>query len=155
MGLVAFTKREKIVELVDKNPIVKWARAKSPWMLTFGLACCAIEMMTAGTSRFDATERFGMLPRASPRQADVMIVAGWVTKKMAPRIKRLYEQMPEPKWVIAMGECAISGGPWFDSYNIVMGVDKIIPVDVYVPGCPARPEALVDGIIKLRRKIME
>lgn len=154
MGLVAFTSREKIVEFVDKNPIVKWARAKSPWILTFGLACCAIEMMTAGTSRFDATERFGMLPRASPRQADVMVVAGWVTKKMAPRVKRLYEQMPEPKWVIAMGECAISGGPWYDSYNVVQGVDKIIPVDVYVPGCPARPEALLDGIVKLRRKIM-
>jgi NADH-quinone oxidoreductase subunit B len=153
MGEIAFVKSSKLRELVDKNPVVRWARAKSPWMFSFGLACCAIEMITAGTSRFDAMERFGMLARATPRQADVMIVAGWVSKKMAPRVKRLYDQMPEPKYVIAMGECAISGGPWYDSYHIVDGVDKIIPVDVYVPGCPPRPEALLDGIIKLRRMI--
>jgi NADH-quinone oxidoreductase subunit B len=154
MAVVAFLNREKFVkEFVDKNPIIRWSREKSPWMFTFGLACCAIEMATAGTCRFDGMERFGMLARATPRQSDVMIVAGWVTKKMAPRIKRLYEQMPEPKYVIAMGECAICGGPWYDSYYVVDGVDKIIPVDIYIPGCPPRPEALIDGVVKLRKKI--
>ena len=150
-----FKSDELLKELVHKNPLVRWSRAKSPWMYTFGLACCAIEMATAGTTRFDAMERFGVLARATPRQADLMIVAGWVTKKMAPRVKRVYEQMPQPKWVIAMGECAICGGPWYDSYKIVDGVDKIIPVDIYIPGCPPRPEALVDGVWKLRRLIRE
>jgi NADH-quinone oxidoreductase subunit B len=152
---VVMLKSDKIKEIIDENYIVKWIRSKSPWVFTFGLACCAIEFMATGTPRFDGVERFGMLARATPRQADVMIVSGWVTKKMAPRIKRLYEQMPEPKYVIAMGECAISGGPWYDSYTVIEGVDKIIPVDVYVPGCPPRPEALLDGIVKLRRLIRE
>jgi NADH-quinone oxidoreductase subunit B len=133
--------------------ILNWARAKSPFLLGFGLACCTIEMMAAGCSRYDAQERFGMFPRASPRQADVMIVAGTVTKKIASNVRRLYEQMPEPKYVIAMGECAICGGPFYDSYSVVDGVDKIIPVDVYIPGCPPRPEALIYGIVKLREKI--
>lgn len=154
MAVVAFLNREKFVrEFVDKNLVVRYSRSKSPWFFVFGLACCAIEMIAASMCRFDMMERFGMLPRGTPRQADVMIVAGWVTKKMAPRIKRLYEQMLEPKWVIAMGECAICGGPWYDSYNVVEGVDKIIPVDVYIPGCPPRPEALIDGVVKLRKKI--
>ncbi len=153
MAEIAFVNRQKILELVDKNPVVRWSRSKSPWMLNFGLACCAIEMMAWGYPRFDGVERFGMLPRASPRQADVMIVAGWVSKKMAPRVKRLYDQMSEPKWVIALGECATCGGPWYDAYNVLDGVDKIIPVDIYVPGCPPRPEALIDAIVKLRKKI--
>ncbi|AGK61771.1 NADH dehydrogenase subunit B [Archaeoglobus sulfaticallidus PM70-1] len=146
---------DSLKDIVDANKLVRWLRSKSPWVFTFGLACCAIELMAMGAPRFDGVERFGMLARATPRQADVMIVSGWVTNKMAPVVRRLYEQMPEPKYVIAMGECAISGGPWFDSYNVVDGVDRIIPVDVYVPGCPPRPEALLDGIVKLRRMIRE
>jgi len=149
-NIKTYKSEELVKEFIHKNPVVRWSRAKSPWMYTFGLACCAIEMAAAGTSRFDAMERMGVLARATPRQADLMVVAGWVTKKMAPRVRRAYEQMPEPKWVIAMGECAICGGPWYDSYNIVHGVDKIIPVDVYIPGCPPRPEALLEGIWRLR-----
>jgi NADH-quinone oxidoreductase subunit B len=143
-----------IMTRLDKL-MLRWARSRSMWPVTFGLACCAIEMMAAGASRFDTFERFGMLFRATPRQADLMIVAGTVTKKMAPNVKRLYEQMPEPKYVIAMGECAINGGPFYDSYAVLDGVDKIIPVDVYVPGCPPRPEALIYGITKLQEKIMK
>jgi NADH-quinone oxidoreductase subunit B len=143
-----------VITTTMEKLMLNWSRAKSLWPMTFGLACCAIEMMAAGASRFDTFERFGMLFRASPRQSDLMIVAGTVTKKMAPNVKRLYDQMPEPKYVIAMGECAISGGPYYDSYAVVDGVDKIIPVDVHIPGCPPRPEALIYGIRMLRKKIM-
>ncbi len=133
---------------------VNWARQSSIWPMTFGLACCAIEMMAAGASRFDL-DRFGAGAfRASPRQADLMIVAGTVTYKMASRVRRLYDQMPDPKFVIAMGACTVGGGPYFKyGYHVVKGVDLVVPVDVYVPGCPPRPEALLEGLMRIQDKI--
>ena len=130
---------------------VNWARKSALWPMGFGLACCAIEMMAAGASRFDL-DRFGVIFRASPRQSDLMIVAGTVTLKMAPVLRRLYDQMPEPKWVISMGVCASYGG-MFTNYALVQGVDTIVPVDIYVPGCPPRPEALMFGILTLHEKV--
>ncbi len=129
------------------------ARKSSLWPMTFGLACCAIEMMATYMSHFDL-DRFGVVTWASPRQSDVMIVSGTVTKKMAPAIKLLYDQMPQPKWVIAMGSCATNGGPYAQYSRVLQGVDLIVPVDIYTPGCPPRPEALLDAILKLQEKIM-
>ena len=132
--------------------LLDWGRTQSLWPMTFGLACCAIEMMGTAASRYDVA-RFGAeLFRASPRQSDLMIVAGRVAQKMAPVVKNLYDQMPSPKWVIAMGDCASCGGV-FNNYAVLQGVDKVIPVDVYVPGCPPRPEALIDAIMKLQKRI--
>lgn len=139
-----------ITTSLDK--LVNWSRSRSLWPMTFGLACCAIEMMATGAARFDL-DRFGIIFRASPRQADCIIIAGTVTKKMLPVILTVYEQMPEPKYVIAMGACACSGGI-FDTYSVVQGIDEYLPVDVYIPGCPPRPEGLLYGIIKLQEKIM-
>lgn len=134
--------------------VVGWAQKNALWPATFGLACCAIEMMATAASRYDL-DRFGAgVMRPSPRQTDLMIVAGTVTIKMAERIKRLYDQMPEPKYVLSMGSCATSGGPyWQHGYHVLKGVDLIIPVDVYVTGCPPRPEALIDGVLKIQEKI--
>ena len=140
------------VVAAKSNELFALARKSSLWTLSFGLACCAIEMMSAHMSHHDI-DRFGIVTWPSPRQSDVMIVAGTVVKKMADPIKRLYEQMPDPKWVIAMGACATNGGPYYRSYSVVMGVDHLIPVDVYVPGCPPRPEALMYGIMELQDKI--
>lgn len=139
-----------ITTSLDK--LVNWSRSRSLWPMTFGLACCAIEMMATGAARFDL-DRFGVIFRASPRQADCIVIAGTVTKKMMPVIKTVYDQMPEPKYVIAMGACACSGGI-FDTYSVVQGIDEYLPVDVYIPGCPPRPEGLLYGIIKLQEKIM-
>ena len=144
-----------IVQFATLDKLFEIGRANSLWPMTFGLACCAIEMMAAGAARFDLA-RFGAeVFRPSPRQADVMIVAGTITKKMAPAVKTLYDQMSEPKWVIAMGNCAISGGPFKckNNYSVVEGADQFLPVDVYIPGCPPRPEALIEGIIVLEEKI--
>jgi NADH-quinone oxidoreductase subunit B len=137
------------------DDLMNWARLSSLWPLSFGIACCAIEMMGSMASNYDL-DRFGVFPRPSPRQADVIIIAGTVTFKMAERIKRLYEQMPEPKYVISMGSCSNCGGPyWEHGYHVVKGVDRIIPVDIYVQGCPPRPEALIGGIIELQKLIEE
>ncbi|MGQ9815622.1 MAG: NADH-quinone oxidoreductase subunit B [Candidatus Roseilinea sp.] len=141
------------VFITTLDKLYNWGRKRSMWPMLFGLACCAIEMICTAASRHDLA-RFGWeLMRPSPRQADLMIVSGTVTKKMVPQIVRLYNQMPEPRYVIAMGACATSGGPFKEGYNVVSGIDKFLPVDVYIPGCPPRPEALLHGFTKLQEKI--
>lgn len=138
--------------LASLEELVAWARSSSLWPVTFGLACCAVEMMQTAGSRYDI-DRFGLFFRPSPRQSDVMIVAGTLTNKMAPVLRKVYDQMPDPKWVISMGSCANGGGYYHYSYSVVRGCDRIIPVDIYVPGCPPTAEALLYGILQLRNKI--
>jgi NADH-quinone oxidoreductase subunit B len=146
---------ERNIFLTTVDSVYNWGRARSMWPMMFGLACCAIEMIAVQAARFDMS-RFGMeIMRASPRQADLMIVSGTVTKKMVPNIVRLYNQMAEPKYVLAMGACASSGGPFKEGYNVVSGIDKFIPVDVYVPGCPPTPEALIYGALKVHEKVFK
>jgi NADH-quinone oxidoreductase subunit B len=151
MGLEGLNQSFLTTRLED---LVKWARRNSVWPATFGLACCAIEMMATGAAEYDLS-RWGMeIFRASPRQADLMIVAGRVSQKMGPVLRRIYDQMPEPKWVISMGVCASTGG-MFNNYGLIQGVDTIVPVDIYVPGCPPRPEMLMYGILRLHKKVQE
>ncbi|KAE8371485.1 hypothetical protein BDV26DRAFT_128664 [Aspergillus bertholletiae] len=138
--------------LTTTDQLINWARQGSLWPLTFALACCGIEMMHVSMPRYDQ-DRLGIIFRASPRQSDVMIVAGTVTNKMAPALRQLYDQMPEPKWVISMGSCANGGGYYYYSYSVVRGVDRVVPVDIYVPGCPPTPEALMYAIFQLQKKI--
>lgn len=151
MGLIDRKLPDNVIT-TSVDAVVNYCRKSSIWPVTFGLACCAIEMMATGAAKYDL-DRLGIIFRATPRQADLMIVAGTVTRKMAPVVRRVYLQMPEPKWVIAMGSCATSGGI-YDTYATVQGVDEVIPVDFYVPGCPPRPEALLDAIVALQKKIM-
>ncbi len=149
MGVVT----EKFGRVKPLSFLLHWSRKYSLWMFQFGLACCSVEMIAAAGPRY-VMMRFGIIPfPASPRQADLMVVAGTITDKMAPAIRRLYDQMPDPKYVISMGSCSNCGGPYWDSYSVTKGIDLIIPVDVYVPGCPPRPEALMEGIVMLQQKI--
>lgn len=144
---------KNVVAITTLDRIYNWGRRSSIWPMMFGLACCAIEMIAAQAARYDMA-RFGMeVMRPTPRQSDLMLVAGTVTKKMVPAIVRLYNQMPEPKYVVAMGACASGGGPFKEGYNVVSGIDKFLPVDVYIPGCPPTPQALIAGLIKLQEKI--
>lgn len=155
LNLLSDQKNSNSIILTTFNDFSNWARLSSLWPLLYGTSCCFIEFASLIGSRFDF-DRYGLVPRSSPRQADLIITAGTITMKMAPSLVRLYEQMPEPKYVIAMGACTITGGMFStDSYSTVRGIDKLIPVDIYLPGCPPRPEAIIDAIIKLRKKIAQ
>lgn len=149
---IAETVQSKGFVLAQADKLFDWARTGSMWPMTFGLACCAVEMIHSYMSRYDL-DRFGMIPRPSPRQSDVMIVAGTLCNKMAPALRKVYDQMPEPRWVVSMGSCANGGGYYHYSYSVVRGCDRIVPVDIYVPGCPPTAEALVYGLLQLQKKI--
>jgi NADH-quinone oxidoreductase subunit B len=149
---ISKTLEEKGFLLTSADALFDWARTGSLWPMTFGLACCAVEMIHSYMSRYDL-DRFGIIPRPSPRQSDVMIVAGTLTNKMAPALRKVYDQMPEPRWVVSMGSCANGGGYYHYSYSVVRGCDRIVPVDIYVPGCPPTAEALVYGLLQLQKKI--
>jgi NADH-quinone oxidoreductase subunit B len=151
---IATNAKPQSILTTSVDHLFSWSRRSSLWWLQFGLACCGIEMISAQMPRFDMGERFGMLYRASPRQADLMIVSGTVTRKMAPTVRTLYDQMGDPKWVVSMGSCANVGGP-FDTYAVVQGVDQIVPVDIYIPGCPPIPEALIQGVIELQNRVIK
>ena len=152
LGRVLDEFNDKGFVVANLDNLVNWARTGSLWPMTFGLACCAVEMMQASMPRYDM-ERFGAAPRASPRQSDVMIVAGTLTNKMAPALRKVYDQMPEPRYVISMGSCANGGGYYHYSYAVVRGCDRIVPVDIYIPGCPPTAEALIYGLLQLQKKI--
>ena len=152
LKLVANELNDKGFVIAQMDKLVNWARSGSMWPMTFGLACCAVEMMHTAASRYDL-DRFGVVFRPSPRQSDVMIVAGTLTNKMAPALRKVYDQMAEPRWVISMGSCANGGGYYHYSYSVVRGCDRIVPVDIYVPGCPPTAEALLYGILQLQKKI--
>ena len=150
MGIEGILEKGFVTTTADT--VINWAKCGSMWPMTFGLACCAIEMMQAGASRYDL-DRFGIVFRPSPRQSDLMIVAGTLTNKMAPALRKVYDQMPEPRWVISMGSCANGGGYYHYSYAVVRGCDRIVPVDIYVPGCPPRPEQIIDGVMKIQELV--
>ncbi|MBF0460192.1 MAG: NADH-quinone oxidoreductase subunit B [Magnetococcales bacterium] len=155
MGVIEAVQQEvseRGILLASADKLVNWARTGSMWPMTFGLACCAVEFMHAGAARYDL-DRFGMVPRASPRQSDVIFVAGTLTHKMAPVLRKLYDQMPEPRWVISMGSCANGGGYYHHGYSVVRGCDCIIPVDIFIPGCPPTAEAFLYGILQLHKKV--
>jgi NADH-quinone oxidoreductase subunit B len=147
-----FASLSEATKAISKG-LIGWSREKSLWPLQFGLSCCAMELLDFGSARMDAERKGYLFFRGTPRQSDVMVVAGWVTKSMVPEIKRLYEQMLKPRYVIAYGECATCGGPWWESYNIVKGIDQVLPVDVFVAGCPPKPENLFGAFMKLQKKI--
>lgn len=151
---ISKTLDEKGFLLTSADALFDWARTGSLWPMTFGLACCAVEMIHSYMSRYDL-DRFGIIPRPSPRQSDVMIVAGTLTNKMAPALRKVYDQMPEPRWVVSMGSCANGGGYYHYSYSVVRGCDRVVPVDIYVPGCPPTAEALVYGLLQLQKKIQQ
>ncbi|WP_094226530.1 F(420)H(2) dehydrogenase subunit B [Methanolobus psychrotolerans] len=152
---IALTESNSIANFIKKTKVqgvINWGRKNSLWFAVNAMGCCGVELIAVGMAHFD-TDRFGILPRNSPRHADVLLISGYVTKKYLPALRRIWDQMPAPKWVIAIGDCAISGGPFYESYSTHQNMDEIFPVDVYVPGCPPRPEAIIQGFVELQKKI--